>query len=549
MPGGSPQTLRPFLWRAQTLYPDREVVSRTHQGVERYDYGEYDQRARRLASALDERGLAGERVGTVCWNHHRHFETYFGVPLAGAQLHTINPLLPEHHLEYIVDDAGDRLLFVDPSLVETVEAVADTGPFGGVEYVVMGDGVPDTSLEPVTDYESFLSAGDPDYEFPDLDEDRPAGMCYTSGTTGRPKGVEYTHQMLWAHTMATLPSTGLDLADSDVLMPVVPMFHVNAWGMPFSATAVGAKHVYPGPAPDPADLAGLIEDEGVTVSAGVPTVWLGLLEYLEENDADLSTLDRVVIGGSAAPESLVRTFEEDLGVDVVHAWGMTETSPIGTVANRKTTLPDDEDTHYDVRTSQGIPVPGLETKVVDDDGEELPWDGESVGELLVRGPWVTTEYHDRPDADAESFEDGWLRTGDVVTIDGEGYLDIVDRTDDVIKSGGEWISSVELENAIMAHDQVREAAVVGVDDERWGERPVAFLVATEGADHEAVTEEVLAAIGEDYPTWWRPDGVEFVDEIPKTATGKFSKRHLREQHADPSLARRGAPEDAAPDAE
>jgi fatty-acyl-CoA synthase len=331
-------------------------------------------------------------------------------------------------------------------------------------------------------------------------------------------------------------------------MPVVPMFHVNAWGMPFSATAVGAKHVYPGPAPEPADVAALIENEGVTVTAGVPTVWLGLLEYMQDNEVDLSSLEQVIIGGSAAPEAVIRQFDE-LGVEVLHAWGMTEMSPIGTVAHLKGGLEDaDYDTQVEKRTKQGLAVPGLEFRVVDDDGNEIPWDGEAFGELYVRGPWVTTEYFKRPDASEEDFEGSWLKTGDIVSVDPDGYLKIVDRAKDVIKSGGEWISSVELENALMAHDDVSEATVIGVPHERWQERPVAFVVPTAGAGDD-LEEELLGMLREDFPKWWLPDDVVYIDEIPKTATGKFSKKDLREEYADESLVEGKVPEDAAPEAE
>jgi fatty-acyl-CoA synthase len=321
------------------------------------------------------------------------------------------------------------------------------------------------------------------------------------------------------------------------------MFHVNAWGMPFSTTAAGAKHVYPGPAPDPADLAHLIEEEGVTLTEGVPTVWLGLLEYLEENDADISSLERIVIGGSAAPQSVIRRFDEEYDVDVLHAWGMTEMSPIGTVSHLKPGMEDlPAEEQYDKRAKQGLFVPGLEFKVIGEDGSEIAWDGEEFGELWVRGPWVTTEYFQRPDANEEDFEDGWLKTGDVVTVDPEGYIKIVDRAKDVIKSGGEWISSVELENALMAHDDVSEATVVGVPHERWQERPVAFVVPKQGVDEDTLTDELLAMVKEEFPKWWAPDDVLFIEEIPKTATGKFSKKDLREEYADESLVAGKAPE-------
>ena len=544
------QTLGSFLWRARSLFPEKEVVSRTPDGIERYGYREFADRTAQLANALAAAGVGeGDRVATVCWNHHRHFETYFGVPNMGAQLHTINPLLPDHHIQHIVSDAEDKLLFVDPSLLPQLEPAADHEAFDSVDrYVVMGSAVPDTSLEPVVDYESFVGDQRTEYDWPEIDDEQPAGMCYTSGTTGKPKGVEYTQRMLWSHTMATLTPQGLGIRETDVVMPVVPMFHVNAWGLPFSTTAAGAKHVYPGPAPEPEDLVDLIESEGVTLTAGVPTVWLGVLDHLAENDADLSSLRRIVIGGSAAPESLVRAFDEEHGVDVLHAWGMTETSPIGTVSHLTSEMrarPTEE--QYEKRVKQGLVVPGLESRVVGDDGEEVEWDGEAFGELLIRGPWVATEYFKRPDATEEDFENGWLRTGDIVTIDPEGYMQIVDRTKDVIKSGGEWISSVELENALMAHDGVTEATVIGVPHERWQERPVAFVVPVEGTDEATLGEELRDMIVDEYPKWWVPDDFLTIEEIPKTATGKFDKKVLRDRYDDPELVAGKAPEDAAPE--
>ncbi|MFW6435693.1 MAG: AMP-binding protein, partial [Halovenus sp.] len=447
MPGGMDQTLRPFLWRAENIYPDTEVVARTHRGITRTTYEEYGDSVARLANALEAAGIeAGDRVATFCWNHTRHFETYFAVPNMGAQLHTINPLLPDKHVQHIVSDAGDRLLFVDPSLAEKLAGAYDADAFDTVEqFVVIGDDVPDLDLPNAVAYDEFVADQSTDYEWPPLSSDQPAGMCYTSGTTGKPKGVEYTHDMLWSHTMALLTPMGLDIDDGDVVMPVVPMFHVNAWGMPFATAAAGAKQVYPGPAPDPEDIANLIENEGVTLTAGVPTVWLGLLEYVQENDVDLSSLERIVIGGAAAPESLIKQYE-DLGVEVLHAWGMTETSPVGTVSYLKSELRDaDRSTRHGKRIKQGLVAPGLEFTVVQDGGEEVPWNGEDFGELLIRGPWVTQEYYNRPKASETDFveaEDGkWLRTGDIVTVDPDGYVEIVDRADDVIKSGGEWISS------------------------------------------------------------------------------------------------------------
>ncbi|WP_074792670.1 long-chain fatty acid--CoA ligase [Haloferax larsenii] len=550
MVGATNQTLRPFMWRAGKLFPDREIVSRTAEGLERYTYSEYEDRVAQLAGALADAGIdRGDRVATFCWNHNRHFETYFGVPSMGAQLHTINPLLPDHHIQYIVENAEDQLIFVDPSLAPKLAGAVDEDAFESVDqFVVMASEVPETDLEPVTDYESFISDQSTDYDWPDLPEDQPAGMCYTSGTTGKPKGVEYSQQMLWAHTMATLPKSALDIGASDVIMPVVPMFHVNAWGLPFSTTAAGAKHVYPGPSPTPEDLAKLIEEEGVTMTAGVPTVWLGLLEYLDENDADMSSLERIIIGGSAAPKSVIRRFDEEYDVDVLHAWGMTEMSPVGTVAHLKPGMEDlPAEEQYDKRAKQGLLAPGLEMRVVDDDGNEVPWNGEDFGELWVRGPWVTTEYFERPDANEADFEGNWLKTGDVVTVDEEGYVKIVDRAKDVIKSGGEWISSVELENTIMAHDDVAEATVVGVPHERWQERPVAFVVPTARVTEDEVKQGVVELVREEFPKWWTPDEVVFIDEVPKTATGKFDKKVLRDQYDDSSLVEGKTPEEDAPD--
>ncbi len=550
MAGTTAQTLRPFLWRAAKLYPQREIVSRTHEGIERTTYAAYERRVAQLANALDAAGIdRDERIATVCWNHTRHFETYFGVPCRGSQLHTVNPLLPDHHIRYIVENAEDRLVFVDPSLVEKLESCVSEadGAFDTVEqFVVMGGEVPDTSLAPVTDYESFVGGQDETYDWPDLDEETPAGMCYTSGTTGKPKGVEYTQQTMWAHTMGVLPEAGLDLSADDVVMPVVPMFHVMAWGLPHAVTAAGGKHVYPGPAPDPADIAHLIEEEGVTFTAGVPTVWLGLLEYLEENDADLSSLERIAIGGAAAPKSLIRTYEEEHDVQVLHAWGMTETSPVAAAAHLKPGMESWPAEERDAkRVKQGLVLPGLEFKVMGEEGE-VPWNDEDFGELWIRGPWVTTEYFRRPEANEEEFEDGWLKTGDVVRVDSEGYIQIVDRAKDVIKSGGEWISSQELENAIMAHDDVSEATVVGVPHERWQERPVAFVVPREGVGKGPLKDDIMDFLAEEYPKWWLPDDVVYVDSVPKTATGKFDKKVLREEYADHTVE---APEEAAPEDE
>jgi fatty-acyl-CoA synthase len=554
---GQAQTLRPFLSRTVRLYPDREIVARTGEGVVRYTYDAYADRVGRLANALRAAGVGpGDRVGTLCWNHHRHFEAYFAVPELGAQLHTINPLLPAADVRRIVDHAGDRVLLVDASLADALREAYDPDAFASVDRAVVVGG--DASPLPVesTPFDAFVDGHDADVDAPALDGDDPAGLCYSSGTTGDPKGVEYTHRMLWSHTMAILTPMGLDVSHADTVMPVVPMFHINAWGLPYAATAAGASHVYPGPSPDPADVVDLIDREGVTLTAGVPTVWLGVLDHLADHPdptGALSTLDRIVVGGAAPPERLIRAFD-DYGVEVLHGWGMTETSPVGAVSHLKPGLRDaDYDRRVAKRAKQGLVLPGLEFEVVDDAGDPVPHDGESMGELLIRGPWVATEYYDggghsppssrpdaddggehsppssRPDADeSDAFEGSWLRTGDVVTVDADGYLELVDRAADVIKSGGEWISSQAVENAIMDHGAVREAAVVGVPHERWGERPVAFVVA-DADDRDALIDALGDRVRADYPDWWVPDRVEFVASVPKTATGKFDKVALRER--------------------
>jgi fatty-acyl-CoA synthase len=547
MPGGADMTLRQFLWRAENVFGDREVVSRTHRGIERYTYGEYADRVRKLASALDEFGVeAGDRVATFAWNHHWHLETYYGVPCLGAQLHMINLLLPDNHVQHLVSDAEDRLVFVDATMVDKLEGAYDADAFESVDqFVVMGDQVPDTTLAPITDYESFVESGDPDFTFPDVDEEQPAGMCYTSGTTGMPKGVEYTHKMYWAHTMSLLTGE-LGLRNTDVELTVVPMFHVSGWGRPFATIASGAKTVLPGPNPEPADIASLIENEGVTKSAGVPTVWRGLLQYAREADPDLSSLEFALCGGAATPKGLIRAYREELGVELASGYGMTETTPVTHVSEHRPETRDYEgDDLLELRAHAGLPAPGVEMRVVDDEGEDVPWDGDALGELLMRGPWVTREYFNAPEKTREAVtEDGWLHTGDIVRVHENGYVDVVDRVDDLVKSGGEWISSVEVENRIMGHEDVAEAAVVPVEHPQWDERPAAFVVPDGDVDESQLREELKAHVTEKYPDWWSPDAVRFIDEIPKGSTGKFSKVTLKDEYVDDSLRERV--EEAAP---
>ena len=530
-------TVRPFLWRAANLFPETEVVARTRDGVHRYTYADVDDRVRSLSAGLADLGVdPGDRVGTFGWNHHRHFEAYYAAPLMGAQLHTVNVQLSDDHVEYIVNDAGDDVLLVDPGdPFETVERCWDR--FEGVEaVVVMGrdDAVPDGTDLPVRSYEDLIAAGSAEYEWPDLSGDQPAGMCYTSGTTGKPKGVEYTHEMIYAHAMMVTTPAAIGIEESDVVLPVVPMFHVNSWEFPYAATMAGAKQVYPGPSPDAADLVELVEREDVTLTAGVPTVWIDVLDYLDDNDADISSLERIVVGGSAAPEGVMRRYEDEYGVTIDHAWGMTETMSIGSVSRPKAGMADwDREDRFAKRAKQGLLSPGLEMKIVDDDGEKQPWDGESVGELYVRGPTVVTEYYNRPEANEEEFEGDWLKTGDIASIDEDGYIEVVDRAKDVVKSGGEWISTIELENALMAHEDVVEAAVIAVPHERWRERPMACVVVRDDADVSA--EDLLAFLDGEFPDWWLPDDVAFVEAVPRTATGKFDKKVLRDRFDDPEL--------------
>ncbi|MFC4551207.1 MULTISPECIES: long-chain fatty acid--CoA ligase [Halorussus] len=529
-------TIRPFFWRATKLFPETEVVARTRDGIHRYTYAEFGQRTRALASALAEMGVGeGDRVGTFGWNHHRHFEAYYAAPLAGAQLHTVNVLLGDDHVEYIVEDADDDVLLVDPGEpFETIARLWDR--LESVEtVVVMGTkaDVPDTDL-PVHAYEDLVAAGSPDFELPDLSGDQPAGMCYTSGTTGKPKGVEYTHEMIYAHALMVMTPAALGIEERDVVLPVVPMFHVNSWEFPYAATMAGAKQVYPSPSPDAADLVELIEAEGVTLTAGVPTVWIDMLDYLDDHDADISSLERIVVGGSAAPKGVMARYEDEYDVTIDHAWGMTETMSIGSVARPKARMADwDREDRFEMRAKQGLLSPGMEMKLVNDDGEEVPWDGSAVGELYVRGPTVVSEYYNRPEANEEDFEEGWLKTGDIASVDEHGYIEVVDRAKDVVKSGGEWISTIELENELMAHDDVVEAAVIAVPHERWRERPLACAVVRDGAD--VTAEDLRAFLEGEHPDWWLPDDVVFVEEVPKTATGKFDKKVLRDRFDDPDL--------------
>ncbi|HEX5979860.1 MAG TPA: long-chain fatty acid--CoA ligase [Thermoleophilaceae bacterium] len=516
-----PLTLRLILERMRRLYAGTEVVSVRGGERTRAGYAEVADRADRLCSALAALGVGpGDRVATFSWNTREHLEAYLAVPCMGAVLHTLNVRLFADQLEYVVGHAEDQVILVEDSLVPVLEELAPR--FDTVRhYVVIGEG--DTgSLPDSLRYEELLAAQEPGYDYPELDDRQAAGLCYTSGTTGNPKGVLYSHRSNVLHAMGQCMADSIGMRSDDRVMPVVPMFHANAWGIPYASVLTGAGLVMPGSDLSAPALAELIESEGVTVSAAVPTIWMDLLRHADEHSPDLSSVRLVICGGSAVPLSLMQQLEERHGVQILQAWGMTETSPLGSVARPPEGV--DETEHWRFRSTQGRPASLVEARLVRDGGEEVPWDGKSTGELEVRGPWVARRYYG-DDAGEEKFDDGWLRTGDIAAIDETGYIIISDRTKDVIKSGGEWISSVELENEIMAHPAVREAAVIARPDERWGERPLACVVPEEG---ETLTlEDLREHLAPRVAKWWLPDALEIVDEVPKTSVGKFDKKVLR----------------------
>jgi fatty-acyl-CoA synthase len=524
-----PLTLPHVFHRAERMYGDKRIVTATPEGLERTTYADWAQRTRRLAGALDALEVSADgRVATFAWNTARHLELYFAAPCSGRVLHTLNIRLFPDQLRYIVDHAEDEVIFADRSLMKLLAPHLDA--FSTVRHIVVmddGDGeLPDDDR--IVDYEELVAGAD-SATFADGDEQAAAAMCYTSGTTGNPKGVVYSHRSTVLHSLSAMLASTLAIDEHDVILPVVPMFHANAWGLGQAGVMAGADFVMPGPDLSPRAIADLIEGESVTIAAGVPTIWMAMRDELEGRD--FSSLDRIICGGSAVPKVLSEAYREKLGMPITQAWGMTETSPLGSVAQVRSTLADaSEEELADVRASQGVPSPLVELRIVDADGEEAPWDGKARGELQARGPWVAAAYYD-DDRSAESFtEDGWLRTGDVATIDRYGYIRLVDRTKDVVKSGGEWISSVELENEIMAHPKVKEAAVIGVPDARWGERPLACVVPEPGAELDA--DEVRDFLEGRVARWWVPERIEFIEEVPKTSVGKFSKKTLREQFAE-----------------
>lgn len=528
-------TLKPILERGYRLAANKEIVTKiAPDKMHSYTYTEFYKRCGQLANALTRLGIKdGERVATLAWNSYRHLELYFGVPCMSAVVHTLNLRLPPDQLKFIINHAEDQIICVDDSLLPLLDNIKDD--LGGVKHIIiMCDGpLPETSLPNVLSYEELLAAESDEYAWPDLDENTAAAMCYTSGTTGNPKGVVYSHRAIYLHTMSECMADSFGISENDTIMPVVPMFHAMAWGLPFAATMVGSRLVFPGPHMQPEHLAGLIQDERVTVAAGVPTLWLGLQTLLEKEDYDISSLRVMPVGGSAAPRSMIEAYEK-FGAHIAHAWGMTEMTPLGSVARLKSHMHDwSDEKKMDVRSTQGTPVPGVEIRAILDDGSEADWDGKTIGELQVRGPWVISSYYDDPRS-SDCFMDGWFRTGDVVTIDPEGYIQIVDRTKDLVKSGGEWISTVALENAIMAHPKVLEATVIAVSHPKWQERPLA-LVVPKSADDKPDTEEIYDLLRKSFAKWELPDEIKYVDEIPKTSVGKFDKKVIRVLYEDYKL--------------
>lgn len=530
----------PFLLRrSRALFPHKEIVWRaTDRSVQRYTYGDCYRRVGQLTRALRRLGIRpGDRVATLAWNHGRHLEAYYALPAMGAVLHTLNIRLHPDDLAYIINHAEDSAVLVDETLLPVWEKVAPLVQVGNV--IVMSDS---TAPARWLDYETLLAAeDDAPLPFDDLDERSAGILCYTSGTTGRPKGVLYSHRALVLHTLGVSLGGVIPTSDHDTVLPVVPMFHANAWGLPFTSAMTGAKQVHPGRFLDAPSLLELLQDERVTITAGVPTIWLGILQALDAEPGrwDLSALKRLTCGGAAVPEAMIRGFQERHGLSVLQGWGMTETTPVGSIGTLTSAFDEaDADTRYRVRAKQGIPLPLVEIRAHNEDGI-VPWDGTSVGELEVRGPWVASAYY-RPDDPITTFtEDGWFRTGDVVTIDHYGYITIQDRAKDLIKSGGEWISSVALENALMGHPDVAEAAVIAVPESKWDERPLAVVTFKPGRS--AAVEALKEFLASQFASWWIPDDIVSLPAIPKTGAGKFLKSALREQfHAhygveDPTL--------------
>jgi fatty-acyl-CoA synthase len=531
-----PLLISDLIQHADRHHGDTEIVTKTVEdgSIHRYTYREAHRRAKRLAKALTALGMRrDDRVATLAWNSYRHFEIYYATAGSGGVIHTINPRLFPEQIAYIAEHAEDRILFFDVNLAPLVEKLAPMLKSVKAFVAMTANAtMPKTSIPNLHCYEDLLDAQDDRYEWPAFDENTAACLCYTSGTTGNPKGALYSHRSTMLHAYAAALPDALNLSARDVILPVVPMFHVNAWGLPYSCALTGAKLVFPAQHLDGKSLHTLFEQEGVTMSAGVPTVWLGLLNFMKEQKLKFSTLKGVVIGGSAAPPAMIRTFQEEYGVKVLHAWGMTEMSPLGTVCTFKAKHEKwSKEDRYALQNKAGRAIFGVDLRIVDENGKELPHDGKAFGDLQVRGPWVVKGYFKSEGGDP--LRDGWFPTGDVVTIDPDGYIQITDRSKDVIKSGGEWISSIDLENIAVAHPAVQEAAVIGVRHPKWDERPIVVIVKKAGQD---VSKADLIKFYEGkIAKWWMPDDVVFVDELPHTATGKLSKLTLRQRMKDYKL--------------
>lgn len=529
----TPLILSTFITRAERFFPNKMIISRTgEQRIQRFTYREWAKRTRKLSNVLTKLGMGhGTKVGTFAWNHHRHLEAYFGVPCTGAVLHMINIRLSPEHIMYIINHAEDEILLVDEEFFPHLEKMAPM--LKTVKhFVVMSDSkeIPETTLENVHSYEALLESASDEYDYPeDLDENTPAGLCYTSATTGQPKGVIYSHRGLVLHSYALGLSDAMGLCERDVAMSIVPMFHANAWGIPFAGVFYGTTQVLPGPGFNPSVLLDMIESEKVTMTAGVPTVFLAILKELEQASHDISSLRAIVCGGSASPKGLIRAFEEKYNIPFIVGYGMTETTPLVSLSVLTSSMDNlSTEERINTRALQGLVMPGLDIRIINENGE-VPWDGKTMGELTVRGPWIADEYY-KDERTEEAFKDGWLYTGDIAAMTEDGYLKLMDRTKDLIKSGGEWISSVDLENALMSHKDVYEAAVIAVPHEKWMERPLACVVLNENvAEDDAKVQELKDSLKGQFASWWIPDEVLFVKEIPKTSVGKFLKAALRDQ--------------------
>jgi fatty-acyl-CoA synthase len=527
-----PLTLQHFFNRVTRLFPRKEIVTQTDTGTHRYTYGEWGKRCMQLANALHNAGVTeGDCIGTFAWNTYRHFELYFAVPCMGAVLHTLNIRLFADQLVYIINNAEDKVIFVDGDLVPLLEKIADQLPTVKL-YVIMGE-APNAAgkLQPSVDYETFIGGQPEHYDWPQLEENTAAAMCYTSGTTGNPKGVLYSHRSMFLHSMAAASADAMALSERDTILPIVPMFHANAWGLLHAAPMVGAKIVLPGRFMDPVSVIHLLVQERVTFAAGVPTIWIGVLAMLDKEQADLSALREIICGGSAVPQSLIENLARK-NINLVQAWGMTETSPLACISHirsdQEQLLPEEK---FRIKARTGTIVSGVEFRVMDiEKGQEVPWDNKTYGEIQVRGPWIASTYY-KDSESAAKFMDGWLRTGDVAVVDENGILLIVDRTKDLVKSGGEWISSVEVEGLIMGHPKVLEACVIGIPHPKWDERPIAFVVPKPDFAGQLTEEDVLDHLRPLVAKWWLPDDVIFIEAIPKTGVGKFDKKVLRAQYA------------------